>query len=183
VSEVETVRKAIMKLTGAEFVIANPSELHPGYHNLDWFIQRSDLRKLREVAHINSAWKERQGPVWIESSPLGDTVDWIESAYGDEAAANSLDTDYSDFQSKAFQAEFGALYPVVLRRIQRYADIVEDISKSRRVHLELRKSGSKGIVVFTLAARIGDVDSKTLEKKLETNIEALKEAFHLATQE
>jgi hypothetical protein len=182
VNQAETVREELVKLTGAKFAIANPSESHPGYHNVEWFIRCTDI-KMREIAHVNSVWKEEKGPIWVESYPLGDTIEWIELAYGEEAAVNSLDTEYSDFQSKESQAEFSTLYPLVMRRILRYEDLAADISTRRKVHVELKKSGSKGIVVFTLAAKITDFDSKSLEKKLEMNIEALKEAFQLATQE
>jgi len=43
--------------------------------------------------------------------------------------------------------------------------------------VELRNNGSKGIVVFTLGARLADSDIESLAKRIEANVDALKEAY------
>lgn len=92
----------------------------------------------------------------MESLMLGDTFSWIESTYGEEAAVTSMDLNFSDFTSKEFQARFEKDYPLVQRRIQTYQGIVEQIATKYKLGMELRESGSKGIVVFSLVVKVVD---------------------------
>jgi hypothetical protein len=181
--EIEAVQEDLLELTGAKFEVSSVvDEFRSRSLRPKWFLKCTDMNEARRIPHVNEVWKQEDGTAWLESLPLGDTIDWIEVAYGEEEAARSIDVNYSDFDTKAFQARFGAKYPLVFQRIQRYEEVARSVSKARRVHLELRKNGSKGIVVFAFAARIAEVDLKSLAKKMETNIEALKDAYGQAMQ-
>lgn len=182
-NEAEAVREVLSSITQVHFEVTNvPDDFQTQSLHARWFIQCLDTKEARAVPHVNKAWQQEDGSVWLESLPLGDTIDWIEVAYGEEAAARSLDTNYSDFGTKDFQAGFGNTFPLVYQRIQTYAEVASRISKEKKVHLELRNNGSKGIVVFTFVSKIGLHDSKTLSTKVEASVEALKEAYTRAMQ-
>ena len=181
--EAETVRETLSNLTKTDFGVTDaPDDFQNRVVRPRWFVKCVDVRQARSIPHVNAAWKQQDGYIWLESLPLGDTIEWIEVAYGEEAAARSLDANYSDFGTKEFQAGFGRNYPLVFQRIQTYVEVADRVSKVRKVHLELRNNGSKGIVVFTLAARITADDAKTLEKKIGSAVDALAEAYAQAMQ-
>ena len=57
---------------------------------------------------------------------------------------------------------------------------VAAISKTRRVHLEIRRAGSKGMLLFTIAARVDRPKGAGLEylrSAIKKNASALKEAY------
>jgi hypothetical protein len=176
--ESEVVQETLSTITGVNFEATNTPDdfknqsLHPR-----WFVKCVDTSRARDIPYVNEAWRQEDGTIWLESLPLGDTIDWIEVAYGEEAAARSLDVNYSDFGTKEFQTGFGSEYPLVYQRIQTYVEVAARVSRTRKVHVELRNSGSKGIVVFTFATKIMVSSTKTLGKKVEAGVEALKEAY------
>lgn len=180
--EIETVQLVLSSLTGAKFDVSGaPDDFRGQSLRPKWFLRCDDMDKARSIPYVNEAWRQ-DDVVWLESLPLGDTIDWIEVAYGEEAAAASIDTNYSDFGSKDFQKRFGREFPLVYQRIQRYEEVADQVSKGRKLHLELRKSGSKGIVVFTFAAKITKPEVKSLARKVEASVDALKEAYGQAMQ-
>jgi hypothetical protein len=176
--EAESVRETLSNLTGAKFEVSNtPDDFRNQSINPKWFVRCKEMVQARDIPYVNEAWKQQDGMIWLESLPLGDTIEWIEAAYGEEAAAKSIDANYSDFGSKKFQVEFGGEYPLVYQRIQTYDEVAARVSKLRKAHVELRNNGSKGIVVFTFAAKFTAADVKSLGEKIEANVEALKEAY------
>jgi hypothetical protein len=181
--EIEAVQAVLSSLTGAKFDVSNAPEDFRGQSlRSKWFLKCNDMSEARNIPYVNEVWRQEDDAIWLESLPLGDTIDWIEVAYGEEAAAGSIDVNYSDFGSKEFQKRFGREFPLVYQRIQRYEEVADGVSKSRRVHLELRKSGSKGIVVFTFAAKVAKPDIKSLTRKIQASVDALKEAYAQAMQ-
>jgi hypothetical protein len=181
--EAESVKEMLSKLVGSVFEVSNtPDDFQNQSIHPRWFLKCNDRSQANNTPYVNEAWKQPDGTVWLESAPLGDTIDWIEMAYGEEAAAKSIDVNYSDFVSKEFQETFGREYPLVYQRIQQYSEIATQVSSARKVQIELRNSGSKGIVVFTFAAKMKDVEAKSLEKKLSANVEALKDAYTQSMQ-
>lgn len=172
-----------MGLIGTRFEATNiPDQFRNRSLQPKWFLKCDDMKQAKTTPYLNEVWKQEGGEIWLESLPLGDTIDWIEVAYGEESAAASIDVNYSEFDSKEFQARFGREYPLVYQRIQRYEEVADRVSRDKKVHLNLRKSGSKGIVVFTFAVEIAKMDSKMLAKKLVTSVDALKEAYTQAMQ-
>jgi len=177
------VRGTLSRLTGAPFEISNLSPDDPLLKvNPVWFVWCPDAYYLKSMAHAQRAWRDDKGIV-LESAVLGDTIDWIELVYGDEEAGKSLNIDYSNFSSNEFREEFGSKFPLVYERIQRYEAITATISKEKHIYLEVRSIGSKGMLVFTLAAKIAGEDvEKSLKEKIEVNAEALKEAYREIVQ-
>jgi hypothetical protein len=179
--EAEVVKSLLSSITGAPFRISSPEADESFLKEKPiWFVWCPDAFYLDKMGHTQRAWRDSSGIV-LESAILGDTIDWLELAYGEEAAAKSLDMDFSNFSSKEFRVEFASEFPLVHQRIQTYEAIATEVSKNRRIHIELRHNGSKGIVVFTFAARF-EADSKSLTKKVEVNVEALREAYQQAAQ-
>jgi hypothetical protein len=174
----------VSRETGARFeTIQQFADSPSSVKDSEWFIRCRNREDIEKTPYLNSAWKAKDGPVWLESLALGDTMDWVESDYGPEAAADSIDLNYSDFSDKKFRAEFDRRYPLVERRIQSCELIAGEASKKHRVHLEVRGSGSKGIVVFTLAAQLTAQEPASLTKQVSAAIAALKDAYQQAIQQ
>jgi len=181
IDEKELVRQAIWEATDAHFDVVAPNPAFPlPVDSLEWFMRCRNKDEIEAAPYLNTAWKEKSGRIWLESLALGDTIDWIELAYGEERAAASLDLDYSRFDDQWFQSEFNRRYPIVMARIREYEGVVADISKARRVRLEIRRAGSKGMLLFTIAAHIDRPKGAGLESlraAIKKNASALKEAY------
>jgi hypothetical protein len=180
-SEQEFVRETVSKATGVRFEVVAPHPAFPlAVDRLEWFMRCRNRDEIAKAPYLNTVWKERGVGLWLESLAVGDTIDWIELAYGEERAGESLDIDYSQFDDPSFQAEFNRKFPIVLGRIKEYEEAVGVISKRRRSHLEIRRAGSKGMLVFTIAARV-DLPKRATEAALSSairkNVSALKEAY------
>jgi hypothetical protein len=163
-SEQEFVRETVSKATGVQFEVVAP---HPGFplpvDHLEWFMRCRNKEEITKAPYLNAAWKEVGVGIWLESLAVGDTIDWIELAYGDERAGESLDIDYSRFDDSAFQADFNQKFPIVMGRIREYQEAAAAVSKRMDVHLEIRRAGSRGILVFTVAARVETPKGATRE--------------------
>ena len=181
--EKELIKDMVSKATDARFEIIQQFSDNPlPISNVEWLIRCRNREDIERTPYLNSVWKAKDGPVWLESLALGDTLDWIGLSYGDESAGQSLDLNYSDFSDKKFRAGFDSKYPLVHQRIQTYEAIAERASKKHGVHLELRSSGSKGIVVFTFAARMANRPAASLARQVEAGVSALKDAYQQAMQ-
>ncbi len=177
----EKTKELLSQFTAAPFHISEPHPDDPVRREApDWFVSYTDASYVSKVPYVQRAWKSK-GEIILESTDLGDTIDWIESAYGEEAAAESLDINYSNFTNKEFQIDFAKRYPLIHQRIQTYETIAVGISRTQKVHLELGHSGSKGIVTFALRARFR-ADSKSVAKQVEANVKALKDAYEQIMQ-
>jgi hypothetical protein len=178
----ELVTDLVSKATNAGFEIIRLSADNPlPMKDMEWFIRCRNREDIEKAPYLNSVWKGKGGPIWLESLALGDTLDWIGASYGEEAGAESLDLNYSDFDRK-FRAELERKYPLVQQRIQSCELIAEEAAKKHGVHLELRSSVSKGIAVFTLAGRISAQDSASLGKHVDACVAALRDAYAQAMQ-
>jgi len=181
VSEQDLVKETVSKATGVHFEVVAPHPAFPlAVDRLEWFMRCRNRDEIPLAPYLNAVWKERGVGIWLESLALGDTIDWIELAYGEERAGESLDLDYSGFDDPTFQAEFIRKFPIVLGRIREYEAAVAGIAKKRRVHVEIRRAGSKGMLVFTVAARVDTpkrVSPQSLRGALRKGASALKEAY------
>jgi hypothetical protein len=179
-SERELVRETVSKATGVSFEVVAPHPAFPlAVDRLDWFMRCRNKDEVVKSPYLNAVWKERGVGIWLESLAVGDTIDWIELAYGEERAGDSLDIDYSQFDDPAFRAEFNRKFPIVLGRIRDYEEAAAAISKRRRCHLQIRRAGSKGMLVFTIAARVDAPRGAlaALRSAIRRNVSALKEAY------
>jgi hypothetical protein len=180
-SEQEFVRETVSEATGARFEVVAPHPAFPlAVDRLEWFMRCRNQEEIAKAPYLNAVWKERGVGIWLESLAVGDTIDWIELAYGDAVAGESLDLDYSRFGDASFREEFGRKFPIVVGRIEEYERAAAGVAKSRRVHLEIRRAGSKGILVFTAAALVRiprRATQKSLGSALRRGVSALKEAY------
>jgi len=180
-SEQELVKETVSKATGVHFEVVAPHPAFPlAVDRLEWFMRCRNREEIVKAPYLNAVWKEKRVGIWLESLAVGDTIDWIELAYGDERAGESLDIDYSRMDDPSFQAEFNQKYPIVMGRIREYEQAAADVSKKRRVHVEIRRAGTKGVLVFTVAARVESSKLATqasLRSAIRKNVFALKEAY------
>ena len=180
-SEQELVRETVSEATGARFEVVAPHPAFPlAVDRLEWFMRVRVREEIAKAPYLNAVWKEKRVGIWLESLAVGDTVDWIELAYGDEKAGASLDIDYSRFEDASFQEDFKQRFPIVMARIREYEQVAADVSKKRRVRLQIRRAGSKGILVFTVAALVHGPKGATpgpLVSALKKSVSALQEAY------
>ena len=179
-SEQDFVRETLSRAAGVTFEVVAPNPAFPfAVDILKWFMRCRNKDEIAQVPYLNAAWKDNGG-IWLESLALGDTIDWIEIAYGEEQASKSLDLDYSRFEEKSFEEEFATKFPVVMGRIREYEGVAAVVSKRMRVQLEIRRAGSKGMLVFTLAAHVPTPKGpspRSLGSALTKNVDALKQAY------
>jgi hypothetical protein len=185
-SEQEFVKDAVSEAAGVHFEVVAP---HPAFplaaDRLEWFMRCRNGEEIAKAPYVNAAWKERGVGIWLESLAVGDTVDWIEIAYGDEKVGESLDIDYSRFDDPSFQDDFTQRFPIVMRRIREYEQIAADISKKRSVKLQIRRAGSRGMLVFTVAALVESPKSAaqaSLGSAIKKNVAAMKETYEQISQ-
>jgi hypothetical protein len=180
VSEQELVRETVSEATGVHFEVVPPHPAFPlAVDRLEWFMRCRNREEIAKAPYLNAVWKEKGVGIWLESLAVGDTIDWIELAYGDEKAGQSLDTDYSRFEDASFQEDFKQRFPIVMQRISEYEQVAAEVSRKRRVKLQIRRAGSKGMLVFTVAALVESprrVSSASLKPALKKSVSALKEA-------
>ncbi len=185
-SEEDFVREALLTETGAHFEVIAPHPAFPlAVDKLEWFMRCRNREEITKAPYVNAVWKEKGGRFWFESLAIGDTVEWIELAYGEERATQSLDLDYSGFDEPTFLAEFRRRFPIVLDRVREYEAVAERISKSAGVHMELRRVGSRGLLVFTFAVRLDMPERATLKplgSAIGKSVSALKQAYEEVTK-
>jgi len=178
-NEKETVRLAVEEVTGVGFEVVPP---HPAFplptERVEWFMRCRNKEEITRAPYLNVVWKERRDGIWLESLAVGDTVDWIELAYGDEKAGESLNLDYTLFEDPAFQAEFNRKFPVVMGRILEYERIAAAVTKRRGVKLQIRRAGTKGMLVFTVAASVKPLKSPASTRNaVKKAASAVREAY------
>jgi len=180
-NEKEFVRQEVSKATGVNFEVVAPHPAFPlAVDRLEWFMRCRNKEEIARAPYLNAVWKERGAGIWLESLAIGDTIDWIELAYGEERAGESLDIDYSRFDDPSFQEDFKQKFPIVMGRIKEYEQAAAETSKKRRVHLEIRRAGSKGMLVFTIATLVESPSRATrasLRSAIRKNVHALREAY------
>jgi len=180
VSEQELVRETVSEATGVHFEVVPPHPAFPlAVDRLEWFMRCRNREEIAKVPYLNAVWKEKGVGVWLESLAVGDTIDWIELAYGDEKAGESLDTDYSRFEDASFQQDFKQRFPIVMARIREYEQVAAEVSKKRKVKLQIRRAGSRGMLVFTVAALVQTrkgASPASLVSALKKSVSAMKEA-------
>ena len=185
VDEREFVMNLVEETTGVHFEVIEP---HAGFplpaERVEWFVRCRDKDEIAKAPYLNTVWKERRVGIWLESLALGDTIDWIEIAYGEDRVNQSLDIDYSRFEDASFRRDFEQKYPIVMERIKRYEAEVSRIAKKRRVHLELRRVGSKGMLIFSIATLVEKrATPASLGAAIVKNIAAMKEAYEAVSQD
>jgi hypothetical protein len=175
--EPEEIRTILSEEMGAPFRVAKPLPHDPATgENPKWFVICPDVKFAKQTGYARAAWADEADKVWIGSDIIGDSIEWIETFYGEESQEPNLD--YSTLSDDAFEKELGKDFPRLLDHIKNIKSIARDVSESRKVHLEIKRSGSNDVQVFTLAASIDPIDlrARPLRELVVSNLNALKEA-------
>jgi hypothetical protein len=178
--EQRLVTETLQSLLGVKFeVIRTPVEFPAPSRDMEWLMRCRRRDEIERAPFLNTIWRQKGGFLWLESLVLGDTVEWIENAYDEEAAASSIDIDYARLDEEGFRSEFGSRFPLVLERIRSYQEIAGRFSSGPGSGLQIRRSGSKGILVFTLAARLdsAEVEGRSGAEALKAAVDAMKGAY------
>jgi hypothetical protein len=180
-NEADFVQHSLTEATGATFEIIPP---HPAFplpvETLEWFMRCRRQNEIAGVPYLNTAWKEKRGSIWLESLAVGDTIDWIDLAYGEEQASKSIDIDYARLDDPSFRQEFSRRYPIVMDRLREFEQVVTGVAKKSGVHLHVRRAGSKGMLVFTVAAEVKPrkgAGQEALGNALRKSVAALQESY------
>lgn len=124
-------------------------------------------------------WKGTDDIIQVESMTLGDSSEWIEKDYGEEAVIEIHGKGSPDFSKKEIRVKFAHDFPLTYGRLQEYERIAKEVSARRHVHVRIRFDRGKLITVFSMEARIdyrrSDTE-QTIERVL-SNVRALKEAL------
>jgi len=179
--EREFVRQAVSDATGVTFEVVAPNPGFPlAVEKLEWFMRCRNKDEIARAPYLNVVWKEKGDGIWMESLAVGDTVDWVELAYGEEAVNKSLDLDYAAYDDPSVKADFKAKFPIVYGRIEEYEEAVTSIARRRKLKLGLRHVGSRGVLVFTVAAKLETrkgAGVASMKSSIEKNSGGLREAY------
>jgi hypothetical protein len=142
-----------------------------------------DILYIKETAHARAAWESQNGDLSIGSHILVDGPALVQSLYG-EGRSKLPELDYSNLGQTEFESEFVERFPLVLKRLAAFEGVVSRISTECGVHLELKRSGSEEIFVFTIIARVEakELERKPLHELVENSLRALKEAYDEITK-
>jgi hypothetical protein len=176
-TEVEEIRDAISRLTGAKFELRNVSDIAPRFGHPIWFMRCREIMQANKIPYVNVLWREG-GTIQIESLTLGNTSQWIEEIYGEEAVYPVLDMNLTDFGSQGFRKKFLKPFPSIQQRLDSYDDILKQVSKKHGTELTIRYDGGKGLAVFYLdgTVKVGKSVRLVIEN-VEKVVGALRDAY------
>ncbi len=78
--------------------------------------------------HVNRAWEDSQGNVWLASASLGDTADWIEHYKGERAFKRLDELDFTNFKKSRPGTSLQNRSPHVHERLKDYEKVVSERS-------------------------------------------------------
>ncbi len=117
--------------------------------------------------------------MYLDSMPLGNTVDWIEDAYGEDAIHELLPMDFTGLSGVEIQRILEGKFPIVNSRINAYLSISRDLASESKVDLGVTFYGRRGIVTYRLRVVIGarGLDSESIVDKIMLAVKTLREAW------
>jgi hypothetical protein len=172
---VEEIRSAVSKFLGTEFEVREPRPRFPPFgQSYKWFMWCPFLVDIKKMRHANSLWEDNSGNVWVESLPFGDTYDWVDYFYGEDAMTELEKMDLSNFSDEQTRKKFAERYPLANERLVNYERILQEISREYGVKLQFRYgSGGEGLVVFFANARVR-VEGLAVNDRIDTIKRAIK---------
>jgi len=149
------------------------SSVHP-----IWYLACLEITQANKIPYVNTLWKGH-GEIRIESLTLGNTSQWIEQAYGEDAVYLVVGADLTEFGSPDFRNEFLKPFPKIKKTLSRYEQVLRRVSRQRGARLEIRYEGRKGLASFYLdgIVDVNSNDPKLELKNIATAIDAMKEAY------
>jgi len=123
-------------------------------------------------------WIDKEGLIRIESMYLGNTTEWLERDYGEDAAATATNPGGSDLA--AVRKYLVDKYPMEDERLGAYQEILDDVSSKYGLRLAVRCQGGSLVATFFIGATI-DVNGLSEEQEAERitrNLKGLKEVWN-----
>ncbi len=143
--EVKVGQKKLIELTGARFKVVKPRRDSPVWRDkLVWLIQSSDLQRLGETSYANTIWKDTDGIVSIDTVSIGDTLEWIETEYGEQACGEAIKMKFGQLTNGEDRQKFAERFPNADKRLRAYEAIVERVSATRSVDIIITREKSWG---------------------------------------
>lgn len=176
--EASELKNKLIELTKADFKVVESASLPTFLKDAKWIIQCSDMQNMNRTRHVNMIWKGTDDIIRVESMTLGDSAEWVEIDYGEEAVIDIHDQGSPDFSKQDIRAKFAHDF-LTYERLQEYERIATEVSARRDVQVRIRFDRGKLITVFSMEARIDYRRSdpqQTIEAVL-SNVKALKEAL------
>jgi hypothetical protein len=173
------VRDILASVTGAPFRITEP---RPNRlllrQNSVWFVANLDIAYLDKSAHLDRAWQDKQGAVWLETSKVADMVALVEHAYGERGAASMPDVKPGIPPTRGIPKEVKG-YPRVIRLLRAYDVTLARLSKEYGVELRTFYDGGVGVTTVRIGAKIESPSSdvETLRQQIAATEKVLKEAY------
>jgi len=174
-SDVETAKRVLGRLNKAPYVETSPREFD-ALNNPSWYVTCLDGYYYGRTAHADTVWADAQGAIWLDSTHLESTTNWVEWAYGEKGAIESMKGDYRNLSIAEVQSKLRP-FKKVYDFIETCRRIVVETSERSGVKLELLSSGEKTIAWFFLRAQVRS-KGESLETRLKETNEALSEAYN-----
>ena len=174
--EANVLCQIMSKLTRAKYEILSPLPSFPPEGSQGWYVFPPKM-EFRKTAHATRIWEDKEENIYIESTYLGQTSNWVETEYGEKGAIAAFKLDYSDFD--AARKIFAEKFPRVEEALRDHEKIVAEVASKHNVDLRIRYETGKGGAIFYLNAKIEakDLDSQSKSDKIRLNVGALKEAW------
>lgn len=151
ISDVENVRNVLSSFTKAPFRVTDPeSDRLRLRENATWEVACLDLAYAEQTAHLDKAWKDKDGLIWFETTDIADMIGLVEREYGEKGVTRMPDAEVGVPPPQTVPKEVAG-FPRVVRVLERYEKIVADINKMRGVSLRLLYDGGAGLTTVRIA--------------------------------
>jgi hypothetical protein len=173
------VKDILTSMTGAPFKVTDPAPNRLLLRqNYAWFVANLDLAYLDRTAHLDRAWEDRHGAMWLETSEIADMIALVEREYGEKGATSMPDVKVGTPPTGGIPEEVMA-YPRVVKLLRVYEDVVARLSKEHGVELKMLYDGGVGVTTVRIGAKIGSpsTDAETLRQQIGGTAKVLEEAY------
>jgi hypothetical protein len=179
--EAQIAKTVLSGITGAPYLATRPrpDDLSK---KPKWYVSCLDAAYYNETAHADTVWSDERGTIWVESTRLGSTTDWVERAYGEVGAAKASVIDYRNLSTEEIQAKLQT-FPKVSEFIESCKKVLVEVSSESGIELEMVSDGKEGIAWFLFRAKVGPYEKRSLGQRLREIVAALKEAYDRAASE
>jgi hypothetical protein len=150
-SDAENVRGLLASVTCAPFEI-----ITPGKHRLllqreaRWLVACVDLEYIEKTAHLDRAWRDKEGIIWFETAEIADMTRLVEDLYGERAAASMPDPAIGELPDQSMPREVTG-FPKVVELLKKYAQVLSEVGKKSGLNLRLLYDGGSGLTTVRIA--------------------------------
>jgi len=176
----ENVRDVLASITNAPFRITEPGPSRLLLRqNSVWFVANLDLAYLDRTAHLDRAWEDKRGVIWLETSEVADMITLVEREYGEKGAASMPDAKPGIAPTGEIPEEVMG-YPRVVMLLRTYESIVTRLSKKHGIELKMLYDGGVGVTTVRIGARMNSVsdEKEDLRQRIMAIARVLKEAYN-----